>query len=135
MTKLFSLVMCVVAIFAVSAMGMAQGSKMSSTKMGSGHKMSTIYACPKCDMAAMKAIKCPMCGEKMTKANAKMVYACADCHTVSMKAGKCPKCHHPMEKMAMTYACEHCNVTSMKPGKCPKCGGKMAMHTLKMAKS
>jgi|GEM_PF-6451402 len=134
MTKLYSLLVCVVALFALVAVGATQGSKMSSTHMKSGQKMSAIYACPKCDVASMKPGKCPMCGEKMEKANAKMVYACAECHTTSMKTGKCPKCHKPMEKMAMTYACEKCHVTAMKAGKCPKCGDKMTMHIMKVAK-
>lgn len=134
MTKLLTLMMCVVALFAVVAMGVAQGSKASTSKMGSSHKMATIYACPQCDVASMKPGKCPMCGLKMEKANAKMVYACSECHTVAMKAGKCPKCHQPMAKMAMTYACDKCHVTSLKAGKCPKCGDKMTMHTMKMTK-
>lgn len=109
----------------------------SATALGAHHEgkaaVMKVYACEKCEVASMKAGKCPKCGEKMVAMKANVAFSCADCHTTASKAGKCPKCGKAMEKMAQVFACDMCHVTATKAGKCPKCGMTMKEHDMKVA--
>ncbi|OJU62796.1 MAG: hypothetical protein BGO01_10340 [Armatimonadetes bacterium 55-13] len=134
MKKLFVFLTCLAALFAMTAMGVAQHSKTSSTKLKAASKAMTFYACEKCEMASTKPGKCPMCKASLKKVNAKTMYACDHCHTTSAKAGKCMKCGMAMEKVAVTYACDKCHTTSAMAGKCKMCHAEMKKHTMKMSK-
>lgn len=121
---LLGVFMAGVALKPVSAVGIHGQKKAAVMK---------VYACEKCEVASMKAGKCPMCGEKMMAMKANVAYSCADCHTTSNKAGKCPKCGKPMVKMAQVFACDMCHITATKAGKCPKCGMTMKEHDMKVS--
>ena len=128
--KLFSVFLL---LWIVAAGVLSQG---TAHKAGTMHTVKTqgkVYACPECDVASMKAGKCPMCGKAMGKINAKQGFGCDDCHVFSAKAGKCPKCGKAMGKAVETYACEKCQTSSTKPGKCPKCGKALKKYDLKVS--
>ena len=97
------------ATFAVNSASLAQ-------------KAAKAYACPKCELASTKAMKCG-CGEQMIAVNGRTAYVCSHCNTSSKKAGNCPKCNMKLQKSLVTYACEGCKVSSVKPGNCKSCGG------------
>lgn len=92
-------------------------------------KAAKAFACPKCEVASMKAGKCG-CGEQMVAANGRIAYVCTHCNTSSAKPGNCAKCGMKLQKSLITYACEGCKVSSAKPGDCAKCGGALHKHIL-----
>lgn len=74
----------VAAAFAVNTSALAQ-------------KAAKAYACPKCEVASMKAMKCG-CGEQMVATSGRIAYVCKDCDKSSSKPGSCPSCKAKMQK-------------------------------------
>lgn len=99
--------------------------------------MQPVYVCPDCEMMAMKAGKCAMCGKDMMpshvlgiKDGKAMVCGCGagcNCDAKSMKDGKCG-CGKDVGKASLKglYVCPAgCPVFSDKPGNCGGCGKMM----------
>ncbi len=104
-------------------------SKMHAAKQAGSVK--TVYACPKCHTASMKAGK-DACGAEMKKTTARVAYVCDMDQRSSSMAGKCAKCGKEMQKAAIAYTCAKCDTSSAKPGDCKKCGKAMKKQMAKM---
>lgn len=62
----------------------------------------TAHVCAKCDMASMKAGKCP-CGSETSMMKGRVAHVCSHCNTSSKMAGNCSKCKMAMKKSFVTY--------------------------------
>lgn len=133
--KLLAMVVVAVACMTIAFAQSGSAHKIETKTVHSKMAAKSMYVCEMCNMASMKAGKCPHCGMKMSAMKGKMVYKCPMDGSMSTKAGKCPKCKMAMKPMMEAYVCDHCHTSSDKAGKCEKCGQKMMKKTIPMPPS
>lgn len=120
-------ILLLVTLFAFAIVAVPFGIAQTGTK-----KMdTTAHVCAKCDMASMKAGKCP-CGSETSMMKGRVAHVCSHCNTSSKKAGNCSKCKMAMKKSFVTYSCDHCKMSAGKAGNCKMCKMPMKKHVVPM---
>ena len=131
------LLMILVTLVAALSLGFAQektGTMKTKMVPVAAKKATPMYACMKCEMASMKAGKCPMCKTAMTKISATKTCMCPKCKMTGVAGSMCPMDKTKMVAAAMTYVCDHCHTNSAKAGDCPKCGMAMTKKVMPLSK-